>query len=167
MPWGTCGVVDLKNGAFLERGMTENTDSNAQPDHLWKPGQSGNPKGKPKGCRHKATRLAEALIGEESEKLIRTIIEKALAGDSICLRLCLERIAPPVKERPISIELPPIQSMYDSVTAMGAILDHVASGELTPGEGVAIAGMVETFRRVVETQELEKRINLLEQKAGK
>jgi hypothetical protein len=146
--------------------MTENSDSNAQPEHLWKKGQSGNPKGKPKGCRHKATRLAEAMIGKDSEKLIGKVIENALAGDSTCLRLCLERIAPPVRERPVSIELPAIQTLADSVTAMGAILDHVASGELTPSEGVAIAGMVETFRRTIETQELEVRISNLEQKAG-
>jgi hypothetical protein len=62
--------------------------------------------GKAKGARHKATLAAESLLDGEAEKLTRTAIERALAGDGVALRLCLERLIPPRKDRPIRIDLP-------------------------------------------------------------
>ncbi len=59
------------------------------------PGQSGNPNGRPKGARGKATMIAEALLDGEAEKLTRKAIEMAMAGSEPCLRLCMERILPP------------------------------------------------------------------------
>ncbi len=59
------------------------------------PGQSGNPNGRPKGARGKATMIAEALLDGEAEKLTRKVIEMALDGSEPCLRLCMERILPP------------------------------------------------------------------------
>jgi hypothetical protein len=47
---------------------------------------------------------------------------------------------------------------------MGAILAGVASGDLTPGEGSAIAGLVEGYRKALETTELEQRLKALEDK---
>jgi hypothetical protein len=64
----------------------------------------------------------------------------ALAGDTTALRLCLERIAPPRKDSPVRFDLPPMESAASASAAMGAILAGVASGDLTPGEGSAIAG---------------------------
>ena len=63
----------------------------------WKPGQSGNPTGRPKGARNKATLAAEALLDGEAEQITRKAIEKAKAGDMVAIRLCLDRIAPPEK----------------------------------------------------------------------
>ncbi len=142
----------------------ENTGKKSGRGSLWKPGQSGNPSGKPKGTRHKATQIAQGLIGAESENVIRKVIEKALDGDSVCLRLCIERLIPPMKDKPISLALPEIQSMNDSVNAMAAVLNQVAIGEITPTEGSAVAAMIETFRRTLETQELEQRISELEKR---
>ena len=55
-------------------------------------GHSGNPAGKPPGCRHRATRAAEALLAGEAGALTRKAIETALQGDVAALRLCLERL---------------------------------------------------------------------------
>lgn len=60
----------------------------------FKPGQSGNPKGRPVGSRHKATLAAQELLDGEAQAITRKAIEKALEGDGIALRLCLERIVP-------------------------------------------------------------------------
>ena len=49
-------------------------------------GRSGNPAGKPKGARHRATLAAEALLDGEAEALTRKAVELALAGDGIALR---------------------------------------------------------------------------------
>ena len=72
-----------------------------------RPFPPGNP-GKPKGTRHKATQAIQALLDGEGEALTRKAIELALAGDAMALRLCLDRLLPALRERPVSVELPPL-----------------------------------------------------------
>lgn len=103
------------------------------------------------------------MLDAEGEKIVRTVIKAALAGDMPAARLVLERLVPPMRERPITVDLP-----ADTTTAVGlaaaadAILRGVASGSLLPGEASALAAIVETRRKAVETQELEARISALE-----
>lgn len=72
-------------------------------DHLWKKGCSGNPKGRPKGIRNKSTLAAQltcqGILNEEAVPLIRKALKMALSGDAKCLKLCIERILPPLKEQ--------------------------------------------------------------------
>ena len=63
-------------------------------------GTSGNPAGKPCGARHRTTRAAELLLDGEARALTRKCIELAKEGDRSALRLCLERIIPPRRDRP-------------------------------------------------------------------
>ena len=122
---------------------------------------TGNP-GKPKGTRHKATRAALALLDGEAEALTRQAVTMALDGDATALRLCLERIAPPRKDAPVQFNLPRMETARDAARAAGAVLEAVALGELTPTEGAHIMALVETFRRTLETSELEARVVALE-----
>ena len=121
----------------------------------------GNP-GRPRGARHKATRAALALLDGEAEALTRQAVTMALGGDGAALRLCLERIAPPRKDAPVTFALPPMQSAADAAQAAGAVLEAVAEGDLTPLEGAHIMALVETYRRTLETTELEARVVALE-----
>jgi hypothetical protein len=121
----------------------------------------GNP-GKPKGTRHKATQAAQALLDGEAEALTRQAVTMALDGDGAALRLCLERIAPPRRDAPVTFDLPPMQSAADAAKAAGAVLGAVADGDLTPTEGAHIMALVETYRRTLETTELEARVAALE-----
>ena len=57
--------------------------------------------GRPKGSRNKATIAIESLLEGQAEALTQTAISKALDGDSIALRLCMDRIAPPMKDKPV------------------------------------------------------------------
>lgn len=59
---------------------------------------NGNP-GKPHGARHKATQAALALIDSFASQGLAFAIDMALAGDTVALRLCLERLAPPARMR--------------------------------------------------------------------
>lgn len=94
----------------------------------WKPGQSGNPEGRPKGARNKATLAAEALLDGEAETLTRKAVELALKGDTTALRLCLERILPPRRGRPITFTLPQVTNTGDLRAAALAILGAVSKG---------------------------------------
>lgn len=125
----------------------------------------GNP-GKPPGTRHKATRAVEALLDGEAEALSRKAVDMALSGDGAALRLCLERIAPPRKDSPVSFELPKMETAQDAARAAAAIVQAVADGELTPTEGAHCMALVDSYRRTLETTEIETRLNRLEAAAN-
>ena len=57
--------------------------------------------------------------------------EMALGGDTVALRLCLERILPPRRERPAHFALPELRSPADAAAAIAAIAAAVADGDLT------------------------------------
>ena len=147
--------------------MTADKTGNKQWGKPFKKGQSGNPDGRPKGARNKATLAAEALLDGEAEALTRKAIEKALEGDMAAIRLCLERILPAVKSRPIEIDLPPVETAEDISVAQGAVIAAMARGKITPDDAGTIAGVLEVRRRAIETVELEKRIDILEGARGK
>jgi hypothetical protein len=132
----------------------------------FRPGQSGNPTGRPRGARHRATLAAEALLDGEAEALTRKAIEKAKEGDSVALRLCLDRILPPRKDRPLRITLPALASASDATNALAAITAAVAAGEITPGEGADLNTIVAGFVKAVEISEIETRVAALERKAN-
>ena len=121
----------------------------------------GNP-GRPRGARHKATMAALALLDGEAEALTGQAVRLALEGEATALRLCLERIAPPRRDAPVQFDLPPMENARDAATSAGAVLAAVADGELTPSEGAKVMALVETFRRTLETSELEARVAALE-----
>jgi hypothetical protein len=131
----------------------------------FKSGESGNPKGKPKGTLHKATRAAQELLDGEVQELTRKCIELAKEGNVVALRLCLERIIPPRKDRPMSLKkLPKVEGAADIPKVMEAVLKAVAQGEITPGEGQAVAAMLEAYRKGVELAEFETRLTALEER---
>ena len=81
--------------------ITERKQGNSQ----FPPGQSGNPAGRPKGARNKATLALETLLDGQAEALTQKAIELALGGDMMALRMCLDRILPARRDRPVSIEM--------------------------------------------------------------
>jgi hypothetical protein len=96
----------------------------------------------------------EVLLAGEAEKLTRKPVELALAGDTSALRLCLESLFPPRKERTIQFALPPIQSVAQISEAMMALASAVSTGQITPSEGEAVAGILALQVNVVATAEL-------------
>ncbi|MEN2786072.1 DUF5681 domain-containing protein [Sphingomonas qilianensis] len=128
-----------------------------------RPFQPGNP-GKPKGARSRATLAAEALLNGEGEALTRKAIEMALEGDTVALRLCLERLVPPRKDSPITIDLPPITTASDVVEASATVLSAVGAGEISPDEAGRVMALLTAHKNIVETGDLERRIAALEVK---
>ena len=143
--------------------MPENTGR--KQGSRFKPGKSGNPAGKPKGSRNAATLAMEALLDGEFEALTRKAIELAKGGDMAALRLCLDRILPPRKDRPVSFTLPAITGTTDAAAAMVSILAAVSSGDVTPGEAAEVSKLIDSYVRAVEATELHERITRLERAA--
>jgi hypothetical protein len=129
--------------------------------HPVRPGtfRPGNP-GRPPGARNKATLAAMALLEGEAEAITRKAIELALAGDTVALRLVLDRLLP--KGRAVRLDLP-LRTLADLDQATEAISGALAEGMVTLDEVAALAGLVEARRRLLETTELERRLAALEQ----
>lgn len=147
--------------------MSAENAATKQRGRPFKKGQSGNPVGKAPGTRHRATRAVQVLLDGEAEALTRKCVDMALAGDSGALRLCLDRLCPPVRERAIDAGLVLPELTADNLPrAVATIVEAVAAGHLLPGEGQALIGMLEGLRKSIELAELEKRIAALEGQGG-
>jgi hypothetical protein len=105
-------------------------------------GQSGNPRGRPMGSRNNATLACEALLEGQAEALTQKAVDLALAGDTVALKICIDRIFPPRKDRPVTFPLPPINSARDAADVMSSVMNAVATGQLTPADASEIAKVV-------------------------
>jgi len=142
--------------------VTENTGANQ--GGRFQPGQSGNPAGKPKGARHTTTLLAEKLMQDDAEKIVKAVIEAAGNGYMTAARMILDRICPAPKGRAIQFDLPNITSLGDLAPATAAIVSEMAAGKLTPDEASTVAGVLEFKRKALESLEIERRLAALEQR---
>jgi len=116
-------------------------------------GQSGNPRGRPKGARNSATLACEALLEGQAEALTQKAIEKGLEGDPTALRLCMDRICPPRKDRPVTFPLPPINTSMDAANAMSAVMNAVAAGQITPADAAEVSKVIAVTIKAFETAE--------------
>ena len=129
----------------------------------WKPGESGNPKGRTPGTGEVAA--IRAAIADRVPDLLAAMMTRALDGDVGAARLLLERAVAPLKaaEQPQALSLPD-----GTLTDQGrAVLSAVAAGQLAPGQGAALLGAIGTLARVTELDELAARITVLEQQHAK
>ena len=99
---------------------------------------------------------------KKAEAIIAKAVAMAEGGDTTCMRLCFERIAPARKDRPVHFELPPMCEAKDAVGASAAIVGAVAMGELTPSEAAELSKIVESYTRVLQAAEFESRLAKLE-----
>jgi hypothetical protein len=113
----------------------------------FRPGVSGNPAGRPKGARNKTTMAAQALLDGEAQTLTAKAIELAHSGDTVALRLCLDRIIPTRRERVVTLDLPDIVGA-DVAPALAAIIKATANGELTPSEAKSLTDMIAAYATV-------------------
>src|ERR1035437_7493687 len=117
--------------------------------------------GRKLGARNRASLLADALLEGEEEELVRKGIELAKAGDPQMLKFFLDRILS--KERPVKIDLPPIESRRDLTAAYAAIVKAVGAGEITPSEGSAVAALLANIARFIDDAEVVAQLRELKE----
>jgi F0F1-type ATP synthase gamma subunit len=145
-------------GGFLVVSRKDDGDQS----HAVSKGQSGNPAGRPRGIVNRATALAQNLLSEHAEWIARKVIELAEAGDMTAIRVCMERLVPPIKHQPVAVELPPIEKPADSVEAMASIAAAVAAGDLTAAEAAELAKVVDVYVRALDSKGFNERLSALE-----
>jgi hypothetical protein len=131
---------------------------------MFEKGQSGNPTGRPPGIRDKRTAMRDLLLPHAPE-LVAKVVEMAKAGDAAALRICLDRLIPPAKAKDDPVSLP---SLTDSLADNSrAIIKALGEGELTPEEATTVLQALASQVRIIEADEIDKRIAALERAAGK
>src|SRR6516225_2808551 len=110
-------------------------------------GRSGNPAGRPRGSRNRSTLAAQALLEGEAEALTRKAVELALGGDPAALRLCLDRLIAPHRERLVAFALPRMRE---------------PEGVLAPAEAAELVKVVDTFAKAIEMRDFNSRLTALE-----
>jgi len=131
-----------------------------------RPFQAGNPggPGRPEGSRNKATVVLDALANDEASEILSGVILAAKSGDMAAAKVILDRCWPARKGGRVTVAFPPIARAQDIVGALGTVAEAVGRGELSPEEGSAVASILETQRKAVETVDIERRIAALEEK---
>jgi hypothetical protein len=86
----------------------------------------------------------------------------ALAGDPQMMRLCVERLLPPRRVRPIKFKLPTLHTIADAQAALASLVEGVSRGEVLSDEALAVTDIVNSFVKVIELSEFESRLIALE-----
>ena len=131
-----------------------------------RPFQPGNKfgRGRPAGSRNKATIALQELLDDHGEALVTKAKVLALQGDIAALKLCLDRIVPPLRNNPVRFKLPKISGAPDVGMALETVLQAIASGKLTPQEGETISRVLEARRKSIESEDLAARVLALEKR---
>jgi hypothetical protein len=102
------------------------------------------------------------LLEGEAEELVRTAVELAKAGDGPMLKFLLSRILP--RERPVKLDLPPMNFADDAVVALGAVIGAVVEGKISPSEGASLAALIDAYTWAIDMADVVKRLDVLENK---
>jgi hypothetical protein len=112
-------------------------------------GQSGNPAGRPAGARNKVNQAAEAALEAVGGGLVDRIIDHAGAGHPTAMRLCMDRMLPMGKHRPVAVVLPPVDIPDYALMAAAEISRAFAAGDVSIDEAKALIGLAEGMARLV------------------
>lgn len=126
---------------------------------LFQPGQSGNPKGRPRGARNRNRQILEAIEADDRE-LVDEVLKLAKGGNFPSLKFLLERMLP--SERTIRLDLPDVRSLDNITQASAVVLAAMADGTVTPAEGARLLDGLAKHKQFIEAYELETRIAALE-----
>jgi len=123
-------------------------------------GQSGNPSGRPVGAG-KVAKFRKA-IEDELSGVLAAMVQAAKAGDASAARLLIERAVPALRPVDLPVALPAVLPSSTIADQGRSVLESVAAGRITPDQAAAILGALAGLARLVEADELERRIAALE-----
>ena len=141
--------------------IAKTTEKQTRKTKGFQPGQSGNPSGRPQGSRNKATLIAEQLIDGQAEELVKMCISMAKKGDTTAMKIMMDRLIPPRRDRSIQLGLPDVKTPKDVLSTIGIVIKSIGDGKLDADQAKTLAGILEVQRKSIETVEIEQRITAL------
>lgn len=132
----------------------------------FKPGQSGNTKGKPRGTKSRFTKYRDA-IDKDLPKLLDKTKQAALGGDMTAMKLLLERTLPPQKSIAAPVKVPGLEEAEGLADKAEAVLDAVSQGNVPPDIGCQLVNAIGSLGALRELQDVEERLAYLEKQLQK
>jgi len=127
--------------------------------NLFKPGQSGNPKGRPKD-KTPVFQLRKAIT-DAMPDILEQLVEQAKAGDVAAAKVLIDRVCSPLKPQAMPINLPINGTLADQ----GAeIIRATMAGQIPPDIGSQLISTLAAQSKIIEIDELTKRVEALERK---
>ena len=123
-------------------------------------GQSGNPQGRPKGSGLSAQ--LRAAIEQDAPSIMKAMIEQAKAGDMQAAKALLDRVLPALKPESQAIHLPELVAAGTMAEKARAAIDAAGAGAVSPSAASDLVAAIAGLARVVETTELQQRLDELE-----
>lgn len=127
-------------------------------------GCSGNPRGKAKGIKNRATLAAEQLLQGELESICRRLIQEATAGNMQAIKMILDRVLPPKRNSYISFKLPDLDDSSGVLSAIDYVMKALSRGNLSVEDAEALTKMIDIYIRAKETHDYEERLLKIEQR---
>jgi len=124
----------------------------------FKPGKSGNPRGRPKGTKNKNT-LLRYLLEEHTKEILDKAVSMAKRGSAKHQKLILERVLPPLRSTDLPIKLSLTGTLEDKASE---ILNAVSNAKITPNDANKLMKILLDYSKIMEIDELEQRVNFLE-----
>lgn len=155
-------MTDRPRLTIVEPAQTSPAKARGRP---FRPGNTIGRAGRPKGAKHRAYTVLDAIGVDAATEIVRSVVAQALAGDLAAARIILDRTWPAPKGRLVALPLPPINGVPDLAAAHAAVTTALAAGSITVDEAASVAALLEHRRRIIETSEIERRIAALERRS--
>jgi len=130
----------------------------------WKPGESGNPAGKPKGAKDRRTAWRTALA-DELPAIMAKLTATALAGDVQAAALILSRCCPPVRPSREPAALPELAKATTLGDQARAVIAAVAAGAVAADTAAELLRAVADAAKAIELDGMDRRLRALEEYA--
>lgn len=96
----------------------------------YKPGESGNPKGWPKGKKQARAARVRALINDKTGVIVEKILANAENGDVASMQMFCKHLMPRHRFVPEPVDLPPAADLVEIRAQIAKLASLAASGEL-------------------------------------
>jgi hypothetical protein len=123
-------------------------------------------RGRPRGSRNRATAFQEALE-RGGFAIIRKVKREALKADPTAMKLCMERLIPVAKAQNSRFPVPKVETAANLMEALCGLIKAVAEGEMSAQEGESVARIIESQRKMIETEGFDARLRVLEKSRGR
>ncbi len=120
---------------------------------------AGRPKGSGQAAHYRA------MLEPYAEELIQRVVDMAKDGDMTALKLCLDRLCAPLRPTDRVVTIEGMADAKELSDKGNLILTGVANGNIKPTEAVSLMNVISSQARILEVDELERRITELEQRS--
>jgi len=126
------------------------------PKPLWKPGQSGNPKGRPKGSGPR--KLFEEMIKGRKEGLLQKALDMAENGNENMMKFICSRVIPPPR---VDEPIPDVDLSGDIKQKSESVVKALQDEKITPSQAKTLMDILAAHRANLTASDAETIVEVL------